>query len=392
MSLEVAYAFLVMIAGALLVGLVSHARNSGTRVIIFVGAYTCLQFVIGTFLWLRSPGVDGLAYVKAADTLAASSLASTIGVSSTVLADGKQGYVYLLAVGFIALGSSPLVAVAINANLLGLLLLVVRATAEELRAGAGLLAMFIASLFPAVTFWGPQPLREACVWLLIGTLGLSALKISRGSSSAVAGWLVFIVTAIALLYFRGPIAIIAAAALALGCVFSGRFSPTRATLFAVGAYGAYLLLQDRFASVLVKFGNDQIDVSRQELASSSSGFIAPDTSNPTDMLVAMVRVLMGPLPGERSSAGIAAFEAILWSSAFVLAIVGARAAGSTARPLYYAALVLALSIAASSGNYGSMLRIRAMLIPLEAPLVAIGLMLLVRTVRRKSKLPVEVRV
>ncbi len=356
-------ALLVLIVGIFSVQRASRMLRLPRRVGTLAIAYSIIACVIGATLWLNSPGVDALAYVKAGEGLAANGLASDNGVSRTVLVPGKQGYAYLLGGLFLVLGTSGLAAVALNASLLGLTIVLTSATVQLIDERAVKYAPLLFASFPGLLLWAATPLREASVLSLTSLLLYSSIRLQTqrvAATSVIVG--LFAMTALAL--FRGPTAIaLGPALLILGAATRrGRGRTFNLILLGGGLALAAALVLPSISGILTRFDTERISVSQSELAGASSGFVVGGEGG-IGTLYSLGRVMLGPYPWEAAAAGIGLASAPIWCYAVFLSGVAVHRYRMRTLVALAGIAILGVALAISSGNYGTLLRVRLQIVP-----------------------------
>lgn len=295
------------------------------------------------------------------------------------LSVGKEGWPIMLAAVYFLLGPYPSVGIVLNCFFVAATLLVTSLSAREL--GADNIAVSQASGILVFSFysWGLLPLRDPVIWFALATLILVCLKLVRRSSLRLIATL--ILAAAALLTLRGSLAIPILAFLLVAVAFSaGRALAKFAAVLAAAvlAPAAY-----RFAESGNYFDSDRVERSQEVLEGAGSGF---DTSN---LAITSLRVLAGPFPQEL--VGMSVLYALDWASWMVLLVLSLIALKSVRdrRILIFVgvAAVVLIGLALTSGNYGTMIRIRAMAAVALLPLAGVALQRIGATRRDTSARP-----
>jgi hypothetical protein len=311
------------------------------------------------------------------------------------ISPGKEAFPYMLAGLYNAFGHLPLLGIIINVTISALMIPVV-ADATKLLGGNARVGAWLTAAFPPLLVWGSLLLREATTWfLIVGIIWAMVRLLNRWKDWP--AWGLAMSAIVALYWVRGSAALIVGGAAAVALVIA-RKCPLRviaATTAGVGI-AAYLVLTG--ASKLAggytveQLGNARAELSH--LATTGSFDTAPTptpaataaaagaapVSDPLSPLWSLMggvpKVLVGPFPWEWPSLGsIFAFDAAIWLALLWFSWRGWKE--STARirllvALMPAALLLG-ALVVSSGNYGTMQRLRVQSAVALLPVAAIGL-------------------
>lgn len=315
------------------------------------------------------------------DALHYDAQAQQLSDSSTQIAvtSGKEGWPLLLSLLYRMFGHSPILGLLVNAIAAALTVCVLAHAAHRLtlprRATAWILA-----LLPTTLFWSSLLLRESLTWLFMAIIlfALSGLVTHRSSLREM---MIFAIGLAGLLAFRGTMAILMAAFGLAAIVLSrnrGRGIAISIVMIAlVSVPGPVATKLDAIVGI---YTPAHLNASRTALARTAS--TAFDTSV-TDLQSAqsaiprvLPRVLLGPFPWEWGAVGIPfALDGVLWCMILFLAIRGWHRHADR-RQLLVAVLpaaALLVALAFTSGNYGTMVRLRLQATVLIIPLAAAGL-------------------
>ena len=307
---------------------------------------------------------------------------------SPALPSGKEGFIYMLAGLYKLFGSFPVAGVAVNAVFSAALIPVTVDTTKRLFGAKT--ARWVPPLLlflPGFLVWTSQLLREAAVLLLLGVAINCAVRLTDRFSLAV-------VTAFAgalglLLSFRANVAVVFTAALLIGMVIARRhLLPGIVT----GAAGLSILMVLVLAVGLGYSGYRlsaqadlrQVNVIRQDLSTSTSGFATEVDVSSTDRAVAflpkgLVHVLLGPFPWEARNTRqiLGVLEAFCLLALVPFLCVGlSRARKLLGRQLLVhilPACAVASMLGLIIGNYGTIVRERLQIIVVLLPFFALGL-------------------
>lgn len=343
-----------------LLGLFLLARYTGTVAPVLTGYAVHLSTAIGAFLTVGLLSPDAILYDQIAWT--GSSPDQTLPV-------GKEGWVVVLGFVYRAFGHVPVAGLVINAIAAGLTVIVFAEIARRLGLPVGLTAWFVALLPPGI-LWSGLLLRESLTWLFMGltVLGLAGLASRRRVVIDVA----FVAVGFFGLYqFRGTAALIVGAAGLLAVIIARRQYLLLAA--AAAAVVPFILspLGAPLREIIDQYSLARILLSRVTLTVDAS------TAFPVENLLdTAAHVLLGPAPWEWATVGLAlAGDSVIWIAVAVLAYRGiASSDRRLALVLLIPALALLLSLVLTSGNYGTMQRLRVQPELLLLPFAAAGVL------------------
>jgi hypothetical protein len=281
---------------------------------------------------------------------------------------GKEGWTALLTFIYKLFGHQPVLGLLINVLAAALTVGFMAMVARTLGLPARRTAWFVA-LSPPGILWSSLLLRESLTWmfLAITLLGFAGLAASRRVPWSI---LVLVVGFVGLFEFRGTAAVIIGAAGAIAVPLI-----RRNYLLLVGGAAAVALivlspLGAPIQNIFEQYNLDRIEYSREWMSeNATTGFPVGD------LWQVLVRVAIGPGPWEWATVGpLFAVDGILWIAVLLLA-----ARGWATTPHRRLTLVLLLpavlfwfSLAVTSGNYGTMQRLRALPELVLLPLAAAG--------------------
>jgi hypothetical protein len=222
-----------------------------------------------------------------------------------------------------------------------------------------------------VLIWGSLLLRDAAVWLLLALAMRSLARMAARVRPSDLAWL--LAAAGGLLWFRGTLVVLLAAGAALACVVPWRGKRSLAVLAGLGV--GFVIFRARIMAILEGQSVEGLKASREALVrDGSTAFDAATFTDPVSALAALPgllpRVLFGPYPWEWPAQPLPfVLTAVSWLVLMWLAWKGRHHVRHLSVVLG-PALVLTGVIALTSGNYGTLDRIRVqvavMLIPLAA--------------------------
>jgi hypothetical protein len=345
------------------------------------------------YAWLGLFANDAIGYDQTAVEIArraGGDASATVQTSS-----GKEGWVWTLGYIYHWFGHQPILGLILNAALAAAVVPVVGLACDRLGwTFAASRAMWIVGFAPPLFIWSSFLLREPAINL---TASVAFAACTLYLSTRRYRWLMLAAAAdLLLVWLRGPVAVILLVGLILGVVLVGhlgasRIHPARAIAVVAVAVVAVPLALKLLGTFNASLAN--INQSRVALARSATTSFGTVSSSSTILGSAWLSIkqlplaALGPFPWQWSGGFgglLTAADALTW---LAFSWFGIRAWRSQVvrrgRWMCVApAGVLLLSIALISGNYGTLVRIRAMALPLLASLIAVG-MALPRTSRKR---------
>ncbi|MCY7287649.1 MAG: hypothetical protein LH624_05225 [Cryobacterium sp.] len=309
--------------------------------------------------------------------------------------EGKEAFPLMLGVIYFVVGQAPAIGLAMNWIAHGFLVTALASVARRLDLPVVVTAWVVA-LFPPALFWSAFLLRESITWLLMAVFLYAVGGIARRIT--IRDLIVMVAGLAALMWFRGTAAIIVAGVSMTVLVLTAK---RRTLLPRLGVAGiALMVLSPRLTSLLAGYTSaDDLAIKRTDLANADTGFgpaEAPaDTSGGVDVAVgadvgadggmatslvdSALRVAFGPYPWEWPGLGAPfAFDAVCWLTILLLAVLGWWRASNRLRLFLVVlpALALAGALMITSGNYGTMQRLRVQTSVLLIPMASAGFTLL----------------
>lgn len=382
LSIAVVIGDAIILMSGTLVLLAIARKSASSRVCTLIVLAVVGHFLVG--LMLQYGGLASDAREYHVDAFQLSAYWGGDAPSAPVLTDGKQGWVWLLATIYLVISPHLSLGIAVNAVLLAAVPLImfgiVREFARRETADRAALLVF---LVPAQWLWGSLPLREASVTMILSISTWATIAVvKRGRASA---WVALGLSLVALLAFRGSLSIVVTAAVVAVVLLTtaGGRTSTPAKVLAVPA----IIAMGIFGQVALSTAGSDISVERigavrtSQSVNASTGF---DTRSPTDGVGGAVgnatsvfpRIVMGPFPWEISGALVALIpDAIFWWFAVIYAFLGSRTVVGRREllPLLLPLLGLLVALSVYSGNYGTMMRLRAGGLVYMIPLMALAL-------------------
>ncbi len=367
----IGYAFFGVYGLALILIVASRFR------VVAPAVFSYLVVVIATLLRYAQFGLDAPDAVYY-DQIAA---AMAQGETSAAISAGKEGLSQTLALIYSVFGHDPVYGLWLNAIACALVVAMMGGIAQRLGMPIKS-ASWIAAVYPAFVVWGTLLLREAMVWLCLSVLVFAVAGIVKSVGKA--GWnvILLIVAFAALLAFRGSIGIAVLVA-SLAAIVLSRRRDRKQELMTYVVVGLVLVvayatpLSAQIEGIFERYTFERLEISREALQrTGDTGF---STGSGAPFLVAisvLPRVLAGPFVWEFNSVGpMGVIEGMLWLILLVLAIRGwvRLTDRRSANVLVVPALVLIYVLAMTSGNYGTMIRLRTQVAVLLIPLAAAGL-------------------
>jgi hypothetical protein len=307
---------------------------------------------------------------------------------TTQIGDGKEGFPAILGALYHLFGVHPASGLALNWAAHALLIVTVAATAKRMSLPI-VRSAWIAALFPPVLLWSGLLLREALTWWLLSLIVFSI--VGYATSAVLRHYLlfgaIFAGSISALFWMRGTAALIVGVGGVLVLVATSR----RANLLARLALAVLLV-----ALVLPRLGDlvgdylpddsgtttsepgDRISDIRESLGrDSTTSFGSTGSSEIVGRAANTAQVVLGPLPWEWPRVGgQIALDGLLWLGVLVASVVGAWRSRGRLRLVLLLVVPAALMLGAlvvTSGNYGTMQRLRVQSTVLLIPVAAAGL-------------------
>jgi hypothetical protein len=305
--------------------------------------------------------------------------------------EGKEAFPLMLGAVYFVVGQAPAIGLAMNWAAHGLLITSLASIARRLGLPVVPTAWVVA-LFPPALFWSAFLLRESITWLLMAVFLYAVVGIARRIT--VRDLAIMVAALVALMWFRGTGAIILAGVSMIVLVLTAK---RRTLLPRIGVAGlALLVLSPRLTSLLAGYTTvGDLEARRTDLTNADTGFSSSSegaSSNPADggvatsMVDSVLRVSFGPYPWEWTGLSAPfALDAVLWLAILGFAVLGWwRASNRLALLLLVLpALALAGALMMTSGNYGTMQRLRVQTSVLLIPVAAAGLSLVAARLRER---------
>lgn len=305
---------------------------------------------------------------------------------------GKEGLPWMLAVLYETFGHHPFLGVLVNVGFATLVVPVVASTSRVMGVD-GRWAAWLAACLPPILLWGSVLLREAAAWLLVALIvrGLAGLAAEEPRSWR--NWAAVLLPLAPLVTVRGTAAVLVGGAALVTFAATARQRTVPVLVGIVGlvlAGPALLSVVDEIAG-----GYDVDTINRQRASLSrdaSSSFEVEAYESVGAMLLgaplALLRGAIGPFPWELPALGpFLILDTFFWWLLVVMVVVGIRHAPS--RRVIWAPLIPALTmltvLSLTSGNYGTMTRLRYQVAAMLLPLAGHGLAVLWR--RRRADRP-----
>lgn len=360
-----------------------HSRVLAPAMVSYVVHYAA-SLSVYSYFGLFAP--DAKYYDNAAQSLA-------LGSTDVSVTAGKEGWINILATIYQHVGHSPQLGLIFNAIVAALTVVIVAVTASVLSMPVRISA-WLACLLPTSLIWSSLLLRESLTWLLIAScaLGFAGIAVSKHKWPYVAALAIALP---ALLSVRGTAAVLVAAA---GCLAIALVYHRLAPFLALGGLGLIAAmispLGARLDAIVGGYSLDSINTSRDSLSrSAETGWPTVDITGPYSAFEALAvttpRVLFGPFPWEWGAISpILALDALVWLVILGLATYGFLQSGQkrTTLVLVLPATALVLALILTSGNYGTMQRLRLQSTIFLLPLAAAGLVELWRIARPRRRM------
>lgn len=324
--------------------------------LIHIGVAVSLYSTIGLF----SP--DAVTYNDQAIYLA--SYWSGEALSPPRVTPGKEGWPTTLAALYFITSPSPFLGLILNAGLTAACVPLILRSSRVLGAsqrGARRATLFL--YLPTPLLWSCLLLREPGTWFFTLLAFLGAAHLIRKKSGALRGLLLITVGLVGCFTFRASLSLILAASIAVATVITRRANGA-ARFGILLAAAALTPVAINFASQANYTDTEALSHSQQALGRAGSGFSGGGP------LLGFARTLLGPFPWElRELSPLYALDWLQWIFILCLAVRAWRRHSPGYFPLFPPLAVL-VALAVSSGNYGTMIRLRTTALILLLPLVA----------------------
>jgi hypothetical protein len=288
---------------------------------------------------------------------------------------GKEGWVLILASIYRWFGIEPAFGIVFNATLTGVTVAIVMATTvrlgwPEYAKTAGWLMLLPGFLYSSTL------LRESTAWALTALAAWAAAGLAAQGGIRNMLWL--LASFAGMLWIRGSVAVPLVGALLAGLLLARKRLPPTVL---VGLTGALLIgspLVARTGAVWSRADIQHINASRRSLSTAGSGFETTVYSTPVDMVqnlpVTLPRGVVGPYPWELPTLPpTALLDWLPWVLLLFWSWRGwRRSTGRNFLLVVVPVFCLLAVIGATSGNYGTLVRLRSQAAVLLLPLAAVG--------------------
>lgn len=300
---------------------------------------------------------------------------------------GKEGWPQLLGLVYGTLGHSPLLGLWINAFAAAATVILMGIVASRLELNVRGTAWAFA-LLPEFLIWSSVLLRESLVWFLLSVMLVGLTGVASGRRVIWSGLLLAGGTA-ALLSVRGTLAVIILAAGIAALMFT-----RRSGIATVGASLLVILIPfsepvlGRITQITGGYSLASIEASRDALTrTASTGFeVAAGGGGLSSIVSVLPEVFFGPFIWNIGAVGIPGVAmGLIWGMILLFAVVGWRQHSNKRAllVLILPAVSLLLVLALTSGNYGTLVRLRVQAEIFLVPLAVTGF-LWWRNSRRES--------
>lgn len=302
----------------------------------------------------------------------------------------KNGFPTLLAVLYAGMGRHPFYGALVNSLFATGAGVLIARTCQRIGWAKAARRALLLTLLPGFMLWSGLALREAGVWLLTAAILYAGACFIDGDR-VTAAWF-GVAGALGLATFRGSLMPVLVVAVMVGVYLSRKKATGMATAGAVLILTATLLVGSRTGALSSLSNESQLNASRASLATANSGFAATAYSSTSGALsqlpVTLPRVAFGPYPTAWLTVNtITPIIWAVWIWLLVNAVIGFRVTRSArARWLFVPpAAMLSVVIAITSGNWGTLVRIRDQVALILLPLAAVAMAQ--RNARRNAPKP-----
>ena len=351
------------------------SKRAGIQKIV-LSSYV-LHLVVGTFLWNSNVNIgDARGFVTYGQIYA---WYLKGGPVKPILVSGKEGWPKLLGNIFYYVGSVPEIGIYINAFLLSCAAIFVHLACKNLNIVTEKpIAALVVSFAPASIYWGSLPGREPSCWFCISVMVYSASRLIYK-------------------FELMPIILMAAATITMfpirGSIALGLLGTFVASIGLVGTAGNFGVVERRVLAFLVVLAaspaamqraNDQglhggstADM-KTALGHANSSFVADGESGGNIFSISTLKTIpniaLGPLPWEwRPSLFLAIFDALFWAFLWYGCYTGVKITRrfDVMKLQLAPALIMIITMSATLSNYGIVMRMRGLMIPVLAPVFAL---------------------
>lgn len=323
------------------------------------------------------------------------------GDENVRLVPGKEAWPILLSYLYRWFGHTPEAGLILNAAVAASLPIVMVLICRSFGWGqAEKPAAWLVVVFPAMIPWTSLLLRESIVALLLALAVLGAAWLSSGRM--IPGFALLLASTLLMVPFRGGLAFIGAVVLPSILLLEALFGKRvrRKVRLLVPVAGAAMLILalpvlSEVADQASYFDEDRQDAAAISLNRGSTSFesagLSYDTSEEgwTQGVRALPLTSFGPAPWSWRSVPllVVGLDGLLWVGVWALAVFGLRAS----RNVFHAALciiptlLLLVYVGTLGTNFGLVMRLRALGIPLLAPLVGLGIAFLLDARPRRQQ-------
>lgn len=359
-------------------------QQYGQRVRLLAWIAFILHLIAGSTIWYVFPhfvASDAVTFDRQARAIVEHHV-DPASMAMPGLSDGKEGFVLTLAFLYRLTAPEALIGVTINALFCALLVLAIARTTNSFNPRSVEASAVMATTAPPFLWWGSQLLRDPMAWLAIAIAGgfITAIARERFRPTRYAGLLAALAV---LATVRAPVAVIVGVGMAIALLLASDRRPFVKFILSAGILVGLALLSLYYAGVagLTNTNIESVVRSRNSLATNAStGFTQSTTASASDLssasIDAIIPVTFGPLPWQLAGqAWPAVFDTVTWWAILALSLVGWLALRGQRRltnVLTIPAVGIIIVLIITSGNFGTMIRIRAQAAVLLLPIAAVG--------------------
>lgn len=357
-------------------------------VLLAAAASYAIHIALSWVVWIGYPALisaDAHVYDNTAVDLAGwwsgtSTLSPTVSV-------GKEGVIFLLAGLYYLFGYVPLAGLAGNALMFAGTVALVGDAADRLAGRrAAITASLLMLVHPSMLVWGAQLLREPAAWLCIAALANIGTRIVAGGLTWHRAGSMFFVGAL-FVPIRSMLAVLVVAAFGVALVVIGSDGPRRSStrfwslcmLLAGTAVVVVLAPLYGGLDITSKLDPSTLAQNRNALSRTATTGLGQEVlpsygSLLSQLPTTLVTVAFGPFPWQVSGgAAVALADTAAWWITCALAALGwRREVGRPRWLMLIVAVSMVIVLAGTLANIGVILRMRAQVVVLLAPLAAVG--------------------
>lgn len=297
-----------------------------------------------------------------------------------IVTTGKEGIPAMLALLYQAFGHYPFLGVLMNVGMATLLVPLVASTSKVLGIDHTVPA-WLAGCLPPLLLWGSLLLREAAAWILLALIVRGLAGLATGEPRPVVNWVSVLAPLVPLVAVRGTAALLVGSASLIAFAVTARSRVIPVLVGAIGLIVAGPALVSMGEGVAGGYDVNAINQQRAALSRSADSSFEVETYDSFGSMLlaapmAMLRGLAAPFPWELPSLGpFLILDTLVWWGLAVTFVIGVTRFPDRRLllSLLIPAVTLLVVLAITSGNYGTMTRLRYQSAVMLLPVGGFGL-------------------